>query len=265
MIRTVEEFNAKKAVCTANLEAKISGSDGRRHIVLCGGTGCLSSHSDEIKERFEEVLKERGLEDRATVNQVGCFGFCSQGPFVKIYPEDTLYRLVKITDVEEIVESDIVNNTVVERLLYVDPVTKAKVSKQDEINFYKKQRRIALHGCGVINPEDINEALGMGAYEGLRTALTMTRQEVVDEVTKSRTIQLNPISTSDLSTRSRAQYGKAFRNVISTSKGLPTNGNYIFKVYAYLINGDQVTLSNPVYVCLHDVAVKDLVGKQDSP
>ena len=185
MIRTVEEFNAKKAVCTANLEAKISGSDGRRHIVLCGGTGCLSSHSDEIKERFEEVLKERGLEDRATVNLVGCFGFCSQGPFVKIYPEDTLYRLVKITDVEEIVESDIVNNTVVERLLYVDPVTKAKVSKQDEINFYKKQRRIALHGCGVINPEDINEALGMGAYEGLRKALTMTRQEVVDEVTKS--------------------------------------------------------------------------------
>ncbi len=185
MIRTVEELNTRKAQCTAALETKINGSDGRRHIVLCGGTGCLSSHSAEIRERFIEVLKEKGLEDRATVNQVGCFGFCSQGPFVKIYPEDTLYRMVKIEDVEEIVESDIQNNTVVERLLYVDPVTKAKVSKQDEINFYKKQKRIALHGCGVINPEDINEALGMGAYEGLRRALTMTRQEVVDEVTKS--------------------------------------------------------------------------------
>ena len=185
MIKTVEELNARKAVCTANLEEKINGTDGRRHIVLCGGTGCLSSHSDKIKERFEEVLKEKGAEDKATVNLVGCFGFCSQGPFVKIYPEDTLYRMVKIEDVEEIVESDILNNTIVERLLYVDPVTKAKVSKQDEINFYKKQRRIALHGCGVINPEDINEALGMGGYEGLKKALTMTPQEVVNEVTKS--------------------------------------------------------------------------------
>ena len=98
-----------------------------------------------------------------------------------------------------------------------------------------------------------------------KTSGNTTYEYTVDEVTKSRTIQLNPISTSDLSTRSRAQYGKAFRNVISTSTGLPTNGNYIFKVYAYLINGDQVTLSNPVYICLHDVAVKDLVGKQDSP
>ena len=117
MIKTVEELNARKAVCTANLEEKINGTDGRRHIVLCGGTGCLSSHSDKIKERFEEVLKEKGAEDKATVNLVGCFGFCSQGPFVKIYPEDTLYRMVKIEDVEEIVESDILNNTIVERLL----------------------------------------------------------------------------------------------------------------------------------------------------
>ena len=185
MIRTVEEFNAKKAVCTANLEAKISGSDGRRHIVLCGGTGCLSSHSDEIKERFEEVLKERGLEDRATVNQVGCFGFCSQGPFVKIYPENTLYRMVSEADVEEIVEKDIINNTIVDRLLYVEPVTGDKVSSQEDINFYKKQRRVALHGCGVINPEEIDEALGMGAFQGLKKALSMTPQEVVQEILES--------------------------------------------------------------------------------
>jgi len=145
----------------------------------------LSSHSSEIAEKFRNVLAEKGLDDKVTVNMVGCFGFCSQGPFVKIYPEDTLYRLVKIEDVDEIVASDIENNTIVERLLYVDPVTKEKVAKQDEINFYKKQRRVALHGCGIINPEDINEALGFGGYQGLRRALTMTQQEVIDEIMKS--------------------------------------------------------------------------------
>ena len=185
MIQSVEALNEKITACTDSLNSKITGSDGKRHIVLCGGTGCLSSHSDEIKTKFEEVLAEKGLTDKATVNIVGCFGFCSQGPFVKIYPEDTLYRLVKIEDVEEIVESDIVNNTVVERLLYVDPVTKEKVSKQDDINFYKKQRRVALYGCGVINPENIEEALGMGGFQGLKRALSMTPQEVIDEVTNS--------------------------------------------------------------------------------
>ena len=185
MIATINQFNEKAAACTKCLDEKITGSDGKRHIVLCGGTGCLSSHSDKIKEKFDEVLAAKGLADKATVNIVGCFGFCSQGPFVKIYPEDTLYRLVKIEDVEEIVDTDIAGGQVVERLLYVDPATGEKVSKQDEINFYKKQRRIALHGCGVINPEDINEAFGMGAFQGLRRALSMTQQEVIDEVIKS--------------------------------------------------------------------------------
>ena len=185
MIKTVDQLNERIAACTKCVEDKITGADGKRHIVLCGGTGCLSSHSDEIKKKFDEIIAAKGLQDKVTVNIVGCFGFCSQGPFVKIYPEDTLYRLVHIEDVEEIVETDIVNHGIVERLLYVDPATGEKVAKQDEINFYKKQRRVALHGCGVINPEDINEALGMGAFQGLRRALTMTQQEVIDEVLAS--------------------------------------------------------------------------------
>ena len=185
MIRTVEELNQKISVCTKCLDDKIKGSDNKRHIVLCGGTGCLSSHSAEIKAKFEEVLKAKGLADKATVNQVGCFGFCSQGPFVKIYPEDTLYRLVKIDDVEEIVEKDIKAGEIVERLLYVDPATKEKVIKQDEINFYKKQRRVALYGCGVINPEDINESLGMGGFQGLRKALSMSQQDVINDILAS--------------------------------------------------------------------------------
>ena len=167
------------------MDAKFTGHDGKRHVVLCGGTGCLSSHSDEIREEFVKLVNERGLQDKVTVNQVGCFGFCSQGPFVKIYPEDTLYRMVKIDDVREIVEKDLENGEVVDRLLYVDPITKEKVSKQDDITFYKKQVRIALHGCGSINPEKIEEALGAGAFKGLARALQMDRQEVINEILAS--------------------------------------------------------------------------------
>ena len=185
MIKTLTDLQEKQTVCTRCMEDKLSGKDNKRHIVLCGGTGCLSSHSAEIREKFAETIKAEGLDDKVTVNQVGCFGFCSQGPFVKIYPEDTLYKMVKMEDVEEIIEKDIKNNEIVERLLYVDPQTQEKVRKQDDIEFYKKQMRIALHGCGQIDPEDINEALGAGAFVGLAKALQMDRKDVIKEVLDS--------------------------------------------------------------------------------
>ena len=182
MICNTHDLNEKVCACTEAFSAKIDGSNGKRAVVLCGGTGCLSSNSAEIRHRFEQLVVERGLSEKVTVNQVGCFGFCSQGPFVKIYPEDTLYRLVKLEDVEEIVDTDLIGGEVVERLLFVDPATKEKIAKQDEINFYKKQRRVALHGCGEINPENIDEALGFGAFRGLEKALSMPQQAVIDEV-----------------------------------------------------------------------------------
>ena len=182
MICNTHDLNEKVCACTEAFNAKIDGSNGKRAVVLCGGTGCLSSNSAEIRHRFEQLVVERGLSEKVTVNQVGCFGFCSQGPFVKIYPEDTLYRLVKLEDVEEIVDTDLIGGEVVERLLFVDPATKEKIAKQDEINFYKKQRRVALHGCGEINPENIDEALGFGAFRGLERALSMPQQAVIDEV-----------------------------------------------------------------------------------
>ena len=182
MIRTPEELSAKVCSCTSALNAKFTGEGGKRAIVLCGGTGCLSSNSKQIREKFEQLVEEKGLSDHITVNQVGCFGFCSQGPFVKIFPEDTLYRLVKMEDVEEIIEKDIEGGQVVERLLYEDPQTHEKISRQDDITFYKKQKRIALHGCGTINPENIDEAMGYGAFQGLKRALSMDRKAVIDEV-----------------------------------------------------------------------------------
>ena len=185
MIRSEKELTTKIADCTTSFDAKFAGTNGKRAIVICGGTGCLSSNSASILAKFEEAIMAHDLSDKVTVNKVGCFGFCSQGPFVKIFPEDTLYHGVKVEDVEEIVNTDLINHQIVERLLYVDPMTKEKIQKQDEINFYKKQKRVALHGCGLINPENLDEALGYGAYKGLQRALHMTQQEVVDEVLKS--------------------------------------------------------------------------------
>ena len=184
-IKNYEELSAKCSVCADRFGKKIEGGSGKRAVVLCGGTGCISSNSLEIKAKFETLIAEKGLSDKVTVNQVGCFGFCSQGPFVKIYPEDTLYRLVKIEDVEEIVEKDLIGGEIIERLLYVDPKTKEKVAKQEDIEFYKKQVRISLHGCGSIDPENIDEALGTGAFLGLARALQMDRADVIKEVLDS--------------------------------------------------------------------------------
>ena len=211
MIKSFDDLNQKIEVCSKALENKFAGEDGKRAIVLCGGTGCLSSNSAEIQAKFERLVKENDMEDIVSVNKVGCFGFCSQGPFVKIYPEDTLYRLVTIDDVDEIFEQDIKNHEVVERLLFVDPATHEKVTAQDDINFYKKQVRVALHGCGQINPEKIDEALGFGAFRGLERALKMDRADVVKEVLdsglRSRTVKSTLYVTATRATRARSWTG----------------------------------------------------------
>jgi len=185
-IRNEQELLKRAEHCGECLKKKFQCEPGKRAIVVCGGTGCLASDSQGILDRLHELIKEHGLEDKVTANIVGCFGFCSQGPFVKIFPEETLYTKVKTKDVDEIFEKDILNGEIVTRLLFIDPQTKEHVQKQHEINFYKLQRRdIALAGNGEINPEEVDEALGIGAFRGLNKALHMTRQEVIDEVLKS--------------------------------------------------------------------------------
>jgi len=185
MYHSFDELRKDIAQYTEELAEKFNGKDGKRYVMLCGGTGCVAGGSMQLKEKFEQYIKEYDLEDQVAVRVVGCFGMCSQGPFVRIFPEDVLYRLVKPEDIEEIVLKDLLGHRVVEHLVYEDPATGEKITKMEEIAFYRKQKRIALHGCGVIDPNRIEEALGCGGMQGLMNALTMKPEEVVKMILDS--------------------------------------------------------------------------------
>ena len=179
MYRNFDELRQDIARYTEELQSKFNGGDGKRYIMLCGSTGCMAGGTPGIKEQFETLIEKYGLGDKVAIRVVGCFGLCSQGPFVRIFPEDVLYRLVKPEDVEEIVTKDLLCGETVERLVYEDPTTGERISKMEDIAFYRKQKRIALHGCGVIDPNKIEEALGCGGYQGLMNALSMSREDVI--------------------------------------------------------------------------------------
>ncbi len=184
-IVTVEDLNSRIAKYTQAFQSKLNGKNQKYTLCVCGGTGCLANSSEDIKGSLVSYIKEKGLEDKIEVNFVGCFGFCSQGPFIKVLPDDTLYRAVKVSDVKRIVDS-VGTDEVLEDLLYVDPQTHEKVVKQEDINFYKKQVRVALHGCSIIDPTSLEESLGYDGFIALRQALTeMTPQQVIDEVLES--------------------------------------------------------------------------------
>ena len=155
------------------------------YISVCGGTGCNSSNSMEIVNELKRWVKECGIEDKVEVAIAGCFGFCERGPIVKIFPDHTFYTKVKPADAEKIIKQHIVNHTVVEELLYKN-TAKQSVRKQDDIEFYKKQHRIALRNCGYINPEIIAETIATRGYQALAKCLTeMTQDEVINEVIAS--------------------------------------------------------------------------------
>ncbi|HEX2926349.1 MAG TPA: NuoF family protein [Ruminiclostridium sp.] len=157
-----------------------------KNILVCGGTGCLASDSDKVVKNLGAILKSKGLAEQVQVVRTGCFGFCEQGPIVKIEPDNVFYVRVKPKDAKEIVEQHLVNGNRVERLLYEDPRTAEKVHTQEEMTFYKKQLRVALRNCGLINPEDISEYIALEGYQALGKVLTgMTGEEVVEIVKKS--------------------------------------------------------------------------------
>ncbi len=159
----------------------------RGHVLVCGGTGCTSSGSNNIIEKFENCLAEKGLQDEIKVVRTGCFGLCALGPIVIVYPEGAFYSLVTPEDVPEIVEEHLLKGRIVKRLLYKETlVDDENIKSLNEVDFYKKQQRIALANCGVINPESIDEYIAFGGYTALGKVLTeMKPQEVIDEIKES--------------------------------------------------------------------------------
>ena len=158
----------------------------RMHWLVCGGTGCVSSRSDEIITNLREVLKREGLENEVQVVTTGCFGFCEQGPIVKVYPDNVLYVQVKPEDAEELVKEHAIKGRPVQRLLYVEPIKGEKLSEHRDIPFYHSQIRIALRNCGIIDPEQIDDYIAVQGYEALGTVLSeKTPEDVIDTVTRS--------------------------------------------------------------------------------
>ena len=158
----------------------------RSHVLVCGGTGCTSSHSGELIDALNANIKEKGLEEEIQVVRTGCFGLCALGPIMIVYPEGCFYSEVKVEDIPEIVEEHLLKGRIVKRLLYSETVTENAVKPLNETNFYKKQHRVALRNCGVIDPENIEEYIAYDGYQALAKALTqMTPQDVIQTVIDS--------------------------------------------------------------------------------
>ncbi len=160
----------------------------RAHVLVCGGTGCTSSGSEKILKEFEKQLAEKGLEKEVKVVQTGCFGLCALGPIVIVYPEGAFYSMVKPEDVAEIVEEHLLKGRIVQRLLYEETIHEEDddIKSLNEVNFYKKQMRVALRNCGVINPENIEEYIGVDGYQALGKVLTECKpQDVIDIIKAS--------------------------------------------------------------------------------
>ena len=175
-----KEILEKAAMCESGKDA--DGNTYRTHVLVCGGTGCTSSGSARIRERLEKEIEANGLSDEVCVVKTGCFGLCALGPIMIVYPEGTFYSMVQEEDIPEIVTEHLLKGNVVKHLLYEETVKADKIIPLNETNFYKKQHRVALRNCGVINPEKIDEYIGTGGYEALGIVLTKKKPEDVIQI-----------------------------------------------------------------------------------
>ena len=158
----------------------------RSHILVCGGTGCTSSNSERIIQLLEEEIKSRSLQDEVKVIKTGCFGLCALGPIMIVYPEGAFYSRVEPEDIKEIVSEHIEKGRVVKRLLYQETVKDGKIEPLTHTDFYRKQKRVALRNCGVIDPENINEYLATDGYQAIaRVLTTMSPDQVIDTIKAS--------------------------------------------------------------------------------
>jgi len=157
----------------------------KSHLLVCGGTGCRASESDSIVESLKVELANQGLENEVQVIMTGCFGFCEKGPIVKVLPDNTFYTEVKSADAKEIVAEHVVKGRKVNRLLYTDPRTKEHISDSKHMGFYKKQVRIALRNCGIVDPEQIDDYIARDGYQALGKVFEMGPQAAIELLKKS--------------------------------------------------------------------------------
>jgi NADP-reducing hydrogenase subunit HndC len=158
----------------------------KMHLLVCGGTGCRASESEQLFHNLKKEIIEKGLENEVQVITTGCFGFCEKGPIVKVMPDNTFYTQVKPEDAIEIIAEHVIKGRQVHRLLYINPETKKHVSDSKHMGFYRKQLRIALRNCGFIDPENIEEYISRDGYAALAKCLTeMTPAQVIEEMKKS--------------------------------------------------------------------------------
>ncbi|MBP3495911.1 MAG: NADH-quinone oxidoreductase subunit NuoF [Clostridia bacterium] len=193
MIKTLQElakiresYEGKIAFRQHSKDQTVSDGKIKKHVLICGGTGCTSSKSVQIKAKMEEELAKAGIADEVQVVLTGCFGLCALGPIVIVYPEGTFYSRIEIKDAETIVKEHLVNGNPVKNLLYSETVKGDEILSLNETAFYKKQKRVALRNCGVIDPECIDEYIGTNGYMALGKVLTeMTPETVINTILDS--------------------------------------------------------------------------------
>ncbi len=187
-MKSLQELAAKREEMKESISLRNHGAEStgtiKKNILVCGGTGCTSSGSQEILSRLHSEIDTLGLTDSVKIIKTGCFGLCALGPIMIVYPEGAFYSRITPDDVSEIVSEHIVNGRVVKHLLYEETTKTDPISSLEETSFYKKQLRIALRNCGVIDPENIDEYIATGGYEALGRALTEQTPEDVIQIIK---------------------------------------------------------------------------------
>ena len=167
-------------------EAKAEGSTHSKHILVCGGTGCTSSGSEKMIDAINDQIQSNKMENEVCVIRTGCHGLCALGPIMIVYPDDTFYSRVELDDIKEIFDEHIIKGNVVERLLYNETVTEKGIVSIQETGFYKKQNRVALRNCGLIDPQNIDEYIGTEGYQALISVIKeKTPDDVIDILLKS--------------------------------------------------------------------------------
>jgi NADP-reducing hydrogenase subunit HndC len=188
-MKTIAELTElkEKAYEKVNIrDNKPTADKVRAHVLLCGGTGCLSSNSEKLRARLDEKLNEFGIADEVQTIMTGCFGLCAEGPIVVVYPEGTMYSKVTLKDIEEIAEQHVKNGKIVERCLigHGEESYDEEGNRKEAIDFFHSQKRVALRNCGRINPEDIEEYIAFDGYQALGKVLTQMKPEEVIQTIK---------------------------------------------------------------------------------